>query len=200
MHHDDVRRHADARDRREILRLVRQLRHERWRDRIRRDVAVEQRVAVRGRFCDERRADRPGRADSVVDVHLLLPHLRQLIGEQTADHVVGRACREGDDVTYGLDGEGLAPRRDGPDQHGRRKRVQKCCSTCSDHSTHHAPPPERSRFRCRHWTALARADAIPPGRSEAGNSSAKIMRLSRGVFTRRMLTLEFYPGAMEEQA
>ena len=84
MHGHDVRRHADARDWCDIAQLiVRHLREQRHGDRVRRDIALKERVAVWRRFGDVCGTDDAGSADAVVDDDLLAPQPGETVGEQT---------------------------------------------------------------------------------------------------------------------
>ncbi len=132
---DDVGRHADARDRREIAMLVGHVRQHGRGDRVRGDVAMEQGVAVGRRLRDERRADHAGSPGPVVDDDLLAPQARQAIGEQPPDDVVSSAGGERDDVADRLDGKILCP-RGGSAHPGRSRNREQHSPACFDDTAH----------------------------------------------------------------
>ncbi len=74
MHHEPVRRRADAGNGREVAqRVVGKLRVNGGSDRARSDVALEERIAIGRGACRDGRADGAARSRLVVDHHLLAP-------------------------------------------------------------------------------------------------------------------------------
>src|SRR5215813_7813958 len=140
VHGDDVRCHADARDGREIAQLiVGNLRVQGHGDGVRRDIRLEQRVSVRRRFGDERRAQHAGGAHPVFHYDLLAPQPREALGQYAPDYIGRGAGVERNDVTDGLARVILCPRRSRADPDRSRDRAAQP-SPRSDHK-HCAPPP-----------------------------------------------------------
>ena len=138
MHEDDVGRQADARDRREVAQLVvGHLRVERDRDRVRRDVGLEQRVPVRRRLRDVGRAQRAGGADAVFDDDLLAPQPREALGDGAPHDIRRGSGVERNDVADGFTGPGLRPRAARVNR-GRSRELRRTMPAMR--SPHHAPP------------------------------------------------------------
>jgi hypothetical protein len=103
--HQHVRRNRDQGDRREVLdRVVRHLAVQADVDRVRRQCALEDRVAVGRAFRDQVGADVAAGARSVVDDHRLSPGDRELLSDRAGDRVGDPPAGKGTTRRIGLDG------------------------------------------------------------------------------------------------
>ena len=93
MHHDDMRHGGGEADRREVVRrVIRQVGEKTRRDRVDRNVAHHDGVAIRRRLRHMARGDGAGRAGPVVDHDRLAEQLGEP-GLQDARHYIGAAAR-----------------------------------------------------------------------------------------------------------